>query len=61
MGQGLTTESASALTVLAFANQEIECVEIHYDPRNLPSVRVPQRLGYRIESTAEGELGEPGV
>ena len=61
MGQGLATESASALTALAFSNPEIECVEIHCDPRNAASVRIPQRLGYRTETAAEGELGEPGA
>ena len=60
-GQGLATESATALTALAFSNPEIERVEIHCDPRNAASVRIPQRLGYRIESAAEGDLGEPGA
>ncbi len=60
-GQGLATESATALTALAFSNPAIERVEIHCDPRNAASVRIPQRLGYRIESAAEGDLGEPGA
>ena len=60
-GQGLATDSASALTGLAFSNPEIERVEIHCDPRNAASVRIPQRLGYQIETTANGELGEPGA
>jgi len=60
-GQGLATESASALTLLAFSNPQIERVEIHCDPRNAASVRIPKRLGYQIETTANGELGEPGA
>ena len=60
-GQGLATESATALTALAFSNPEIERVEIHCDPRNAASVRIPQRLGYRMETAAEGDLGEPGA
>ena len=60
-GRGLATESASALTALAFSNPNIERVEIHCDPRNAASVRIPHRLGYRIETAAEGEFGEPGV
>lgn len=60
-GQGLATESASALTALAFSNPAIERVEIHCDPRNAASVRIPQRLGYRLETAAAGELGEPGA
>ncbi len=60
-GQGLATESASALTAFAFSNPQIERVEIHCDPRNAASARIPQRLGYQIETTAKGELGEPGA
>ena len=60
-GKGLATESASALTALAFSNPEIERVEIHCDPRNVASVRIPQRLGYRMETAAAGEFGEPGA
>ena len=60
-GRGLATESASALTALAFSNPGIERVEIHCDPRNLASQRIPQRLGYRIETAAAGEFDEPGA
>ncbi|HUQ45892.1 MAG TPA: GNAT family N-acetyltransferase [Gemmatimonadaceae bacterium] len=60
-GQGLATESATALTALAFSNPAIERAEIHCDPRNAASVRIPQRLGYRLETAAEGEFGEPGA
>ena len=60
-GRGLATQSASALTALAFSNPDIDRIEIHCDPRNAASVRIPQRLGYRIETAAEGEFGEPGV
>ncbi len=46
-GHGFATEAAAALTAQAFRLSHIEHVEIRCDPANAPSMRVPQRLGYR--------------
>ncbi len=51
-GRGLATKAATVLTRLAFSAPEIDRVEIRCDPRNVPSARVPLRLGYRVENTA---------
>ena len=47
-GRGLAARAAWALTRVAFASPDIERVEIRCDPRNVPSARVPERLGYRV-------------
>jgi RimJ/RimL family protein N-acetyltransferase len=47
-GRGLATRAAAALTDVAFSDATIDHVEIRCDPRNVPSARVPARLGYRI-------------
>jgi RimJ/RimL family protein N-acetyltransferase len=46
--RGLATEAARLLTDAAFSMPEIGWVEIHHDKANLPSSRVPSRLGYRF-------------
>jgi RimJ/RimL family protein N-acetyltransferase len=50
-GRGLATRAAGALTRVAFTDPAIDCVEIHCDPRNAPSARVGERLGYRLVET----------
>ncbi len=47
--QGLVTESARLLTVVAFAVPGIDRVEIHCDEANARSAAVPSRLGYRLD------------
>ncbi len=51
INQGLATEAAAALTKTAFELHKVPRVEIHCDPRNTPSSRVPEKLGYRHEAT----------
>ena len=45
--RGFATEAAAALTAEAFRLAHVEHVEIRCDPANGPSMRVPERLGYR--------------
>ncbi|MCU1500920.1 MAG: N-acetyltransferase [Ilumatobacteraceae bacterium] len=44
---GYATEVSAGLTDLAFTIDGIDRVEIHHDAANVPSGRVPARLGYR--------------
>ncbi len=53
-GRGLATRAAAALTDVAFAAPDVEAVEIRCDRGNVASVRVPERLGYRLETAAAG-------
>ena len=56
-GRGLATRAAEALTQLAFATPAVARVEIHCDPRNAASARVPGRLGYRVVEAAGAPSG----
>jgi len=48
VGRGLATEATHALTLAGLALSEVERIEIHCDPANVPSAAVPRRLGYRL-------------
>ncbi|HEX7063416.1 MAG TPA: GNAT family N-acetyltransferase [Woeseiaceae bacterium] len=58
-GKGYATEAARALFDLARRVPGIVQVEIHCDPRNLPSAAVPRRLGFRLVD--DGSAAEPGA
>jgi RimJ/RimL family protein N-acetyltransferase len=62
INQGLATEAAAALTKVAFEVNQVKRVEIHCDPNNIQSAKVPRKLGYVQEAilrhrqrTPEGE------
>lgn len=57
-GRGLATRAAEALTRVAFTDPDIDHVEIRCDRRNLASMRVPERLGYRASDIDTGEGDE---
>ena len=52
--KGLATESTAALTRVAFEVNRVERVEIRCDPRNKPSARVAEKLGFTHRSTLYG-------
>jgi len=59
--KGFATELSAALTRIAFEIDGISRVEIHCDPRNVGSARVPQKLGYTHEGTLRARnLGGDG-
>lgn len=65
---GLATESAAALTRVAFEVNRLERLEIRCDPRNKASARVAEKLGYihratlyRNKTDAEGRLRDTMV
>lgn len=47
-GRGLATRAAEALTQVAFDVLRVDRIEIRCDRRNSASVRIPERLGYRL-------------
>jgi RimJ/RimL family protein N-acetyltransferase len=51
VNQGLATEIAGALTKVAFEINQTKRVEIHCDPDNIRSARVPEKLGFVHEAT----------
>ena len=51
LNQGLATETAAALTRVAFQIDRVKRVEIHCAPNNLRSAAVPKKLGFVHEAT----------
>lgn len=63
VGRGLARETTAALAKAAFQVCGVDRVEIHVDPANEPSLRVPLALGFTEEATLRRRLpsteGEP--
>jgi RimJ/RimL family protein N-acetyltransferase len=51
IGQGLASETAAALTKVAFEIHQLRRVEIHCAPENVRSAAVPCKLGFTHEAT----------
>ncbi len=49
--QGIATETAAALTRVAFEIDRLDRVEIHCDANNVRSAAVPRKLGFTHEAT----------
>jgi RimJ/RimL family protein N-acetyltransferase len=56
VGKGLATETAAALTRVAFDLAAVERVELHVDPANEASCRVARKLGYGEEARLRRRL-----
>jgi RimJ/RimL family protein N-acetyltransferase len=56
VGHGYVTETALALTRMAFEQLAARRVEIRLDPSNARSRAVPERLGFRLEGTLRDSL-----
>jgi len=59
-GHGYAAEMVSLLTPGAFAQPDIDRVEIHTDEANVASSRIPERLRFRLVSAEPHELTAPG-
>jgi len=63
VNKGYATEAVRALLRVAFAIERLARVEIRCDPENVFSRRIPQRLGFRLETTLRNNStdgdGEP--
>lgn len=55
-GQGLATESTAALTRVGFEVCEVDRIEIHTEPGNERSMRIPRKLGYLEEARLRRRL-----
>ena len=55
-GEGLTTEVTAALTRVGFELCEVDRIEIHTEPGNERSMRIPLKLGYREEARMRRRL-----
>jgi RimJ/RimL family protein N-acetyltransferase len=57
-GLGFATEAAAAIGAAGLALAGVHALEIHTDPRNLASMRIPTKLGYRrVDTASEKEAG----
>jgi RimJ/RimL family protein N-acetyltransferase len=60
-GEGLTTEVTAALTRVGFEYCGADRIEIHVEPVNERSMRIPLKLGYREEARLRRRLeAKPG-
>ncbi len=60
VGRGLATEATHALTVAGLALPEVDRIEIHCDPANVPSAAVPRRLGYHLTHPPDRDQSNAG-
>ena len=58
-GQGLATEVTAALTRVGFEVCEVDRIEIHCEPANEQSMRIPRKLGYTEEARLRRRLYAP--
>lgn len=56
VGRGFATEAAAALTNVAFTVCGVDRVEIHVDPANETSRRIPARIGFSEEARLRRRL-----
>ena len=49
-GRGYISEAVRGITAFAFESLEARRVEIRCDARNLPSARVAERAGFRLDA-----------
>jgi len=56
VGRGFAQETTAALTLVALRVCGVDRVEIHVDPANGPSLRVPRALGFTEEGTLRRRL-----
>ena len=59
INQGLATEVAAALTKVAFEVNRVSRVEIHCDPENVRSARIPEKLGFVMEAVLRNRTTTP--
>jgi RimJ/RimL family protein N-acetyltransferase len=58
-GQGLATGVTAALTRVGFEVCEVDRIEIHCEPANEGSMRIPRKLGYAEEARLRRRLYAP--
>jgi RimJ/RimL family protein N-acetyltransferase len=56
IGKGVATETTSALIKVGFEIENLSRIEIHCDPANVKSSRIPEKLGFKHEATLKARL-----
>jgi RimJ/RimL family protein N-acetyltransferase len=60
-GAGYATEASRAFTRAGFEVPGITRIEIHVDPRNVASARIPAKLGYELTEVRPDDVVRNGV
>jgi RimJ/RimL family protein N-acetyltransferase len=60
-GRGFASEGTRALTHAGFAVPGIDRIEIHCDPANTASRRIPEKLGYRLAEIRQNDRAPDGA
>jgi RimJ/RimL family protein N-acetyltransferase len=60
-GLGFATEASRALTHAGFGVRGVGRIEVHCDPANFASSRIPEKLGYRLVEVRRSEPGPDGT
>lgn len=55
-GQGLITEVVKALIKTGFDILDLNLIEIHCNPENTRSAKIPEKLGFELEATLKNRL-----
>ena len=58
-GRGLATEAGAAALDFGFTAGGLECIVSLYEPENVASGRVMERLGFALRHQTVGPRGEP--
>lgn len=59
--RGLATETAAALTKVAFEVHQVDRVEIHCHPKNRRSAAIPHKLGYAYPANIAQQASSDGA
>ncbi|MEM6894485.1 MAG: GNAT family N-acetyltransferase [Bacteroidota bacterium] len=62
-GKGYATESTQALIKVGFEHHAVNTIEIHCDPENVASLKIPKKLGFELAEVLQNNTtsleGEP--
>ncbi|MEM9078156.1 MAG: GNAT family N-acetyltransferase [Bacteroidota bacterium] len=57
--QGYATESTQALIKAGFEHHAVNTIEIHCDPENVVSLKIPKKLGFDLVDTLQNNTTSP--
>ena len=60
LNQGFATEAAAALVKVGFEYQQLERIEIHCDPANIRSRKIPEKLKFELAAILKENKEMPG-
>lgn len=61
LNQGYATESSRALTKVGFEYHGVDAIEIHCDPKNIKSLKIPRKLGFELIEIKKENTRDPSA